>query len=29
VNHFEYDLKKAEALLDEAGHKRSADGSRC
>ena len=28
VNHFEYDLKKAEALLDEAGYKKGADGTR-
>jgi len=28
VNHFPYDLKKAEALLDEAGYRRGADGMR-
>jgi len=28
VNTFPYDLKKAEGLLDEAGHKRGADGTR-
>jgi len=28
VNHFEYDLKKAEGLLDDAGYKKGADGVR-
>ena len=28
VNHYDYDLKKAEALLDEAGFRKGADGTR-
>lgn len=28
VNRYEYDLKKAEALLDEAGYRKGADGTR-